>query len=202
MSWSRRGFALGCLISALCARPRLADTAPAASLAGQLLVAPPDMIDPRFARAVILMVRHDDQGALGLILNRPLGEKTLAEILTAIGGDPADAQGSIAIFEGGPVEPARGFVVHSAEYRIPGTVVPAAGVAVTGSLDLLRAIATGKGPRRRMLMLGYAGWAPGQLEAEMFGRDWGALEARPDLVFDTDRGKLWRTVRAQETETL
>ncbi len=191
----RRGFVLGCLLAATPLRSLLSAESPPpidSSLTGQLLVAAPEMDDPRFSHTVILVVQHDAaQGALGLAINQPVGEKTVAELLTAIGEDPGDAQGTIALFAGGPLAPSMGFVVHSGEYRLATTIMLDNDLAVTSTSWVLHDIGAGKGPRKRMMMLGYAGWAPGQLEAELSGRVWVLAADATDLVFDMDRAKVW-----------
>ncbi|MGH7154058.1 MAG: YqgE/AlgH family protein [Acetobacteraceae bacterium] len=205
MMSSRRRFALACLLAAVPARALAvpeADAPAADPQAGQLLVAAPGMSDPRFARTVILMVKHDTRGALGLAINRPVGDKTVAELLRAFGEDPGRAQGTLAVFAGGPLQPQAGFVVHSGEYRLPETVALDQQVAVSPPRPVLRDIADGHGPRKRMLILGYAGWAPRQLEAEMSLGAWVTAVGSPELVFDMDRTKLWEAAFARRILSL
>src|SRR5262249_28245099 len=134
------------------------------SLAGQLLIAAPSMGDPRFAQTVILMVRHDRNGGFGIVINRPLGERRLAVLLEAPGEKDAAAEGSVRIFMGGPVQPEIGFVVHSSEYHLSGTIDVDGHVAVTSSREILHDIAHQQGPRQALVAFGYAGWGAGQLE--------------------------------------
>ena len=179
-----------------------AQAPPTASLTGQLLVASPTMGDPRFARTVILMVRHDKDGALGIVINRLVGERPLAALLETLGEKDTTATGQVRIFAGGPVQPEIGFVVHSTDYRRPTTVDVNARVAMTSSREILRDIGTDKGPQKSLIAFGYAGWAPGQLEGELARRDWGVAPGESKLIFDEDRDKVWDTAFAQRTQDL
>lgn len=172
------------------------------SLAGQLLIAAPTIGDPRFAHTVILMVRHDKEGAFGIVINRPVGERSIAELLEASGEDAKDIAGNIRIFAGGPVQPDLGFVVHSTEYRRDGTIDVDGHVAMTGSREILRDIGQHKGPEKSLFALGYAGWGPGQLESEMARHDWFTAPEEPKLVFDDDRGNLWEEAMTRRTREL
>jgi putative transcriptional regulator len=172
------------------------------SLKGQLLIATPAMRDPRFDRAVILMVRHDGDGAMGIVINRTLGEKPLAEILAAFGAKDAAATGNVSIFLGGPVQLEVSFVVHSTDYRRPDTLDIDARFAATPSREVLRDIAGNAGPMKRLIAFGYAGWAPGQLEAELARNVWYTAPADPSLVFDDDRDKVWERATARRTQDL
>jgi putative transcriptional regulator len=168
----------------------------AASLTGQLLVATPEMQDPRFARTVLYMLHHDASGAEGLVLNRPLGDLPFATLLQQMKMDSAGATGSVRLHAGGPVEPVRIFVLHTAEYAAEGTRVIKDGIALTQQPVILSAIAQGKGPRRTFFALGDAGWAPGQLEAEMKAGAWVRAAADQAIVFDTEDERKWE--RAME----
>ena len=163
----------------------------APGLTGQLLVATPEMQDPRFAHTVIYMVHHDGSGAQGLVLNRPLGEVPLAALLQQMRMESAGATGTVRLHSGGPVEPLLMFVLHTAEYATEGTRVIKDGISLTQQTAILGAIAQGKGPRRALFALGYAGWAPGQLEAEMKAGAWVRAPADEALVFDTDYERKW-----------
>jgi putative transcriptional regulator len=167
------------------------------SLAGQLLVATPEMPDPRFAGTVIYMVRHDSAGALGLALNRPIGTVPLAQLLERLGLESEGVSGNIRVHSGGPVDGGRGFVLHTAEYSRNGTVKVNEMVAVTFQPEVLRDIAAGAGPRRALFALGYAGWAPGQLEAEIKAGGWVGVPADEALVFDEDYEGKWRRAMAR-----
>lgn len=186
------------LLSGALGRASLTQSAPVApgSLAGQFLIASPSMGDPRFARTVIFMVKHDRSGALGIVINRPLGERPVAELLRALGDNP-EGEGRLPIFLGGPVEPGVGFVLHSAEYRRAETVDVDGRVALTSSRGALRDIATGKGPKKTIVAFGYSGWAAGQLEAELKTDAWVVSPADLDLIFDEDRDKLWGSAMAR-----
>jgi putative transcriptional regulator len=174
----------------------------AASLAGQLLIASPTIGDQRFAHTVILMVRHDKEGAFGIVINRPVGERSIADLLEATGQDDADVAGIVRVFAGGPVQPELGFVVHSAEYRRAETIDVDGRVAMTGSRQILLDIGHSHGPAKTLFALGYAGWGPGQLEDEMTRNSWFTTPEEPRLVFDDDRGNLWDEVMARRTREL
>jgi putative transcriptional regulator len=172
------------------------------SLAGQLLVATPGMADPRFYQSVILMVRHDSDGALGVIINRPLAERPLASVLQAVGIDDPGVSGTIRIFIGGPVQPEVGFVVHSREYHRPETLIVDDHVAMTSSREILRDIATKHGPKQNLIAFGYAGWGAGQLENELERRAWYIAADDPALIFEQDRDKVWDEAVKHRTQDL
>jgi putative transcriptional regulator len=163
----------------------------APTLTGQLLIASPRIGDPRFRHTVILMVRHDRTGALGVVINRPVAERSLAVLLDEPGDKDLAEAGAVRIFAGGPVQPEIGFIVHSADYERQETVRVSSELAVTGSLDVLRDMARGKGPAKVLVALGYAGWGSGQLEAELARGDWLVIPADPELVFDMLRERVW-----------
>jgi putative transcriptional regulator len=173
-----------------------------ASLAGQILIASPGLRDPRFDHTVILMVRHSPGGALGIVLNRPLGERPLASLLDAIGERNEGVTGSLRIFYGGPVQPEIGFVVHDADYHRPETVEIDGHVAMTSSREVLRAIVDQHGPQKMLVAFGYAGWGAGQLESELAQRAWFTAPEDPKLIFDEDRDKLWDHALAHRTQDL
>jgi putative transcriptional regulator len=173
-----------------------------ASLAGQLLIASPSLRDQRFDHAVVLMVRHRPGGALGIVINRPLGERPLASLLEAIGEKNSTAAGSLRIYYGGPVQPEIGFVVHSADYHGPETVEIDGRVAMTSSREVLRDIAGGHGPQKLLVAFGYAGWAAGQLEGELAQRAWFTAAADGKLIFDQDRDKVWDDAVTHRTQDL
>jgi putative transcriptional regulator len=172
------------------------------SLAGQLLVATPAMGDPRFAQTVIFMARHDKDGAFGIVINKPVGERTLASLLESLGEKEAGIEGSIRVFAGGPVQPEIGFVVHSADYRRTETIVVDSRVGVTSSREILRDMGHKQGPQKSLLAFGYAGWGPGQLEGEMAGRAWFTAEEDMGLIFDFDRAKVWDEAMKRRTQDL
>jgi putative transcriptional regulator len=160
-------------------------------------VASEEMGDPRFVDSVILMIHHDAGGAMGIIVNRPLGEVPTATLLQSMGLDATGARGTVRLHYGGPVEPRHGLTLHTTEYAIEGTLRVIAGVAVTGNPEILRAIGTGKGPKRSLIALGYAGWAPGQLEREMKAGGWFTVPADDALVFDENYEKKWERAKAR-----
>jgi putative transcriptional regulator len=188
-----------CLGAAL---PTVAQAPPSASLAGQLLVASPSMGDPRFARTVILMVRRDKDSAFGIVVNRPIGERPLEDLLKMLGEKDATAGGTVRIFYGGPVQPEIGFVIHSSEYRQPGTIDITGRVAMTASREILRDIGNNSGPTKSLVAFGYAGWGPGQLEGELARRDWSTAGGDSKLIFDEDRDKVWDVAFSQRTQDL
>jgi putative transcriptional regulator len=179
-----------------------ADAPDIASLTGQLLIASPNIGDPRFAHTVILMVKHDKEGALGIVINRPVGEKSIASLLEAPGEDVSDIEGTLRVFAGGPVQPELGFVVHSAEYRRDDTIDVDGRVAMTASRQILRDIGHHRGPEKTLFALGYAGWGPGQLETELGHHDWFTAPEEPKLIFDDDRANLWDDAMARRTREL
>jgi putative transcriptional regulator len=175
---------------------------PSTSLAGQLLIAAPSMGDPRFFQTVVLMARHDKNGAFGIVINRPMGERPLASLLEALGENDAGVEGNVRIFAGGPVQRDLGFVVHSADYRRPGTVDIDGRVAVTSNRDILRDIAHRQGPNKSLIAFGYAGWGPGQLEGELALRAWFTAAEDARLIFDEDRDKVWDEAMKRRTQDL
>jgi putative transcriptional regulator len=192
------------LISGIAA---MADDAPpvADPPAGQLLIASAEIQDPRFQQTVILLLRHDATGAFGIVINRPFGKRPLATLLSEMDGkDSRDStiEGTIRVFLGGPVQPQLGFVVHSAEYRLPETLVVGDQLAMTANREVLRDIAHHKGPVKCLFALGYAGWGAGQLEGEIAHHRWFTAPAEPDLVFDAERDTVWEKALARRTREL
>ncbi|MBS7810817.1 YqgE/AlgH family protein [Roseococcus pinisoli] len=166
-------------------------------LAGQLLVAMPNLRDPHFAGSVIVLCAHSAGGAMGLILNQPIPKLSFEELLKQVGVEPLPPQRSIRLVSGGPVEESRGFVLHSGEWKAEGSLPVEGGYALTASLDILKAIASGGGPRQGLLALGYAGWGAGQLEAEIARNDWLSVPADEDLLFGGDDDTRWRRALAK-----
>ena len=160
-------------------------------LTGQLLVAMPAMSDPRFERSVIYMCAHTEDGAMGLVINRELDTISFPDLLEQIGIEAAPPENAIRILFGGPVEQSRGFVLHSSDYKLDGTLEVDGSIALTASVDILKAIAEGDGPAQRLLALGYAGWGPGQLEGEIQQNGWLHAPADLDLVFGLDLESRW-----------
>jgi putative transcriptional regulator len=172
------------------------------SLAGQLLVASPDMGDPRFYHAVILVVRHDRNGALGIIINRPVEDRPLSNLLEALGEKGTGVVGSVRIFAGGPVQPEIGFVLHSADYRHAETVDIDGRVVMTSSSQVLRDIGNRQGPSKSLVAFGYAGWRAGQLEGELAQRAWFMAAGDEKLIFDEDRDAVWDEAMKRRTQDL
>jgi putative transcriptional regulator len=169
----------------------------ATPLAGQLLVAMPNLRDPNFAGSVIVLCAHSSGGAMGLILNHPIPKLSFEELLKQVGVEPLPPQRSIRLVNGGPVEESRGFVLHSGEWKAEGSLPVEGGYALTASLDILKAIASGGGPKQGLLALGYAGWGAGQLEAEIARNDWLSVPADEDLLFGGDDRTRWRRALAK-----
>jgi putative transcriptional regulator len=163
-------------------------------LDGQLLIAMPVMGDPRFERSVIYMCAHSSEGAMGIMVNRPAGSIDFPELLVQLDiikeGDeiklPETAE-SMKVLKGGPVDTGRGFVLHSSDFYIENATLRIDdGICLTATVDILKAIAKGAGPKHAILALGYAGWAPGQLENEIQGNGWLHCDADQDLIFGGD----------------
>ncbi len=173
------------------APPKLEPKADRDSLAGQLLVASPRIEDPRFRETVILLVRHNKDGAFGITLNRPLGKYSLARLLEKLGERATTANGNVEAYAGGPVQPEAAFVIHSAEYSCSGTIAINGVVAASSSREVFRDIGQNKGPSKALIAFGYAGWGPNQLEAELGRNDWFIAAGDPALIFDEKRERLW-----------
>ena len=160
-------------------------------ITGQLLVAMPSMRDPRFTRTVIYICAHTSDGAMGLVVNRLVGSITFPDLLQQLNID-AQGQGEhIRIRSGGPVETGRGFVLHSSDYLEDATLRVGEQVGLTATLDILRDIASGQGPKRSLLALGYAGWGPGQLDSEIQSNAWLCVPADEELIFDDQLTDKW-----------
>ncbi len=160
-------------------------------LEGQMLIAMPQMTDPRFSRSVIYLCAHSAEGAMGLVVNKLIESITFPDLLQQLNIDEKPAGDQIRVHFGGPVESGRGFVLHSDDYVRDSTLVFSDGVALTATIDVLRAVATGNGPRQSLLALGYAGWAPGQLDAEIQANGWLHVSADEDLIFGHDFSLKW-----------
>lgn len=173
------------------ALPTDPDVSGRTSFAGQLLIASPDLRQPEFDHAVILLAQHSHSGAVGFVINRMAEKRPIAGLLTALGADGSGITDSVRVFFGGPVDPAAGFVLHSAEYHRPETLDIDGQVALTSAPDVLRDIGLGKGPSKSLIAFGYAGWAPSQLEGEIAHGVWVLVPEAPALVFDTDRAEVW-----------
>ena len=167
-------------------------SAPGAHLTGQLLIAMPTMSGPHFAQSVVYVCAHTEEGAMGIVLNRPLESPSFDDLLEQLGVAPVPPVRRITLCKGGPVDNARGFVLHTADWTGDGSLVVDERMALTASLDVLKAIADGGGPREGLLALGYAGWGPGQLDEEINQNAWLSAPASLDLVFDGEHETKWR----------
>jgi putative transcriptional regulator len=184
------------------AQPRDAPAPPPAPtpgrIAGQFLVALEELRDPRFFHTVIYVVQHDRNGAMGLVINRPLGDVPVGELFTELGLDPRGSRATIRVHYGGPVEPRRGFMLHTTDYLNPASQLTSEGVALTVAPAILEAVARGGGPRRSLFALGYAGWAPGQLEAEIDHGAWVTVPSDPELIFGGEAERKWEHALARK----
>jgi putative transcriptional regulator len=160
-------------------------------MTGQLLVAMPTMRDARFTRTVIYVCAHTSDGAMGLVINRLVGSLTFPDLLEQLEIDNPKAGEHIRIRSGGPVETGRGFVLHSADYQEDATLRVGESVGLTATIDILRDIAAGGGPKRSLLALGYAGWGPGQLDSEIQANAWLCVPADDELIFDDQLTDKW-----------
>ena len=160
-------------------------------LENKLLLAMPTMGDPRFERSVIYMCSHDASGAMGLVINQALDHLTfdgfMEQLDIEVGSDAPD----IPVLAGGPVEPGRGFVLHSADYVQDSTMIVSQTLALTATVDILKALAAQTGPLRHLLALGYAGWGAGQLEREVQDNGWMIADADEEILFNTDLELMW-----------
>ncbi len=163
-------------------------------LDGQMLIASPGMQDERFARSLIYVCAHSSEGAMGIVVNQPAPHISFPDLLVKLDVIPAadkiqlpSTAGDVTVLKGGPVETERGFVLHSADFFIENSTLPIdEGICLTATLDILKAIARGNGPHNAILALGYAGWAPGQLENELHHNGWLHCSADPQLIFGAD----------------
>lgn len=161
-------------------------------LCGKLLVAMPGMGDPRFEHSVILVCAHTPEGAMGLIINKTLPDMSFSGLLEHLKIPLGEDSRKIAVHFGGPVERGRGFVLHSPDYAGgPATMQIEGGYGMTATLDVLEAMAQGQGPNKALLALGYSGWGPGQLEAEITRNDWLTVEPSEALIFAEDAASKW-----------
>lgn len=160
-------------------------------LVGSLLVAMPGMPDTRFSKSVIYICAHSDDGAMGLVINQAMDEFTFPDLLAQLDLQQTDPGAMVSIQFGGPVEQGRGFVLHSPDYLHESSLVVDGDVALTGTVDILQAIAEGHGPKQRILALGYAGWGPGQLDDEILANGWLTVDADREIVFDVDLDDKW-----------
>jgi putative transcriptional regulator len=169
----------------------------AEGLTGKLLIAMPGMGDPRFEHSVVFICAHSDDGAMGLIINKPAAELQFNDLLDQLDIPKSDDARQISVHFGGPVENGRGFVLHSSDYDgNDSTLKVSDTVGMTATLDILEDISRGSGPSAAFLALGYAGWGPGQLEAELQNNGWLTSDAPLDLLFDPDAKPKWERALA------
>ena len=173
------------------------DTDDTGDLTGHLLIAMPQMQDPRFSRSVVYLCAHTGDGAMGLVVNKLVDNVTLPDLLEQLNIRAGAIDKEIRVHFGGPVETGRGFVLHSADYVQDATLVVDRNVALTATVDILKSIAEGDGPNHSLLALGYAGWAPGQLELEIQANGWLSVGADPDLVFGPGLDDKWARAMAK-----
>ena len=160
-------------------------------LEGQLLIAMPTMGDPRFQRTVIFMCAHSAQGAMGLVVNKLADQIDFTDLLEQLSIEVPVIRREVMVHAGGPVETGRGFVLHTADYRQDSTLMVSEEIGLTATADILKSIAGGGGPSHSLLALGYAGWAPGQLDSEIQANGWLHVPADLELVFDRDLDSKW-----------
>src|ERR1700679_1877124 len=163
-----------------------AATSPAATLVGRFLVAAPSMPDARFQKSVVFICKHDDEGALGIMVNNKVDDLPLGQVYKQLGIEVPVVTAETAVLFGGPVEPTRGLVLPSADYKRDETLLIDGGLALTASVEILKDMADGSGPKQAWLALGHSGWSPGQLDREMQDNAWLVVDADPNLVFDPD----------------
>lgn len=166
-------------------------------MTGRFLIAMPSMMDDRFQRTVIYMCAHGPDGAMGLVINKPLDSITFPDLLEQLEIPVPPAGEGIDVLFGGPVETGRGFVLHSPDYMHDATLVVDDDVALTATVDVLKAMANGSGPKQRLLALGYAGWESGQLDDEIKANGWLSVDADPKLLFDVDVDAKWAQAMAK-----
>ena len=166
-------------------------------LVGQFLAAMPAMTDPRFERSVIYICAHSAEGAMGLVVNKPMKDIQLPEILGQLGIETKTGCEKIQIHRGGPVETARGFVLHSSDYEREGTLKVNSEICLSATTEILRAIASGEGPERSLMALGYSGWGGGQLDEEIKQNAWLNIPGDEQLLFSEDFDAKWQRALAK-----
>lgn len=160
-------------------------------LEGRLLIATPSVKGEVFSQSVVYLFSHNEQGAMGVIINKPLEVAKSTSLFQQISGKLNGVIDDLIVYHGGPVDTHRGFVLHSPDYVQADTIHSDSGICVTVNVNALRDIAAGGGPRQRVMMIGYAGWAAGQLEAEIEGNSWITVPATPELLFNTADEVKW-----------
>ena len=197
LRWAWLGAFLACFIPSLSASAAVLNDR---DLAGQFLVASEEMKDPRFAETVIYMVKHNSEGTLGLIINRPLAKGPIDDLLKGFGATAKGSQREIVVHYGGPVSSRQGFVLHTDDVKLESSIQVKDGIAMTSDVQMIEAIATGRGPKQALFLLGYTGWAPGQLAAEIQRQSWFVIPADKMMIFDPDAEKKWtRALERRQT---
>ncbi len=166
-------------------------------LNGKILIAMPGMTDPRFDHSIVFMCSHSDEGAMGLIVNKPADDLTFSTLLQQLDIEKTDAQVELTVHIGGPVEPGRGFILHSGDYvSNESTLRVTAEFGMTATMDVIKDISSGAGPKRCIFAMGYAGWGPGQLEGEIAANGWLVCDSSSDLVFSGEDQMKWSAALA------
>lgn len=200
------GFLVALLLAPAPAAVAQETTPPASSLKGKFLVADPSMPDPRFAGTVIFMIAHSDQGAVGIVINRPAARRPVPELMRALGLDVPEREPpsttELELFWGGPVEGDRVLLVHSDEYKTGSTAAIAPGIALSAPKDVLADVTRGRGPKQLLLAVGYAGWSPGQLERELEQTGWAVIGAGAEFLFGGDHAGKWERAWKMRTQEL
>lgn len=160
-------------------------------LTGQFLLAMPHLSDPRFEKVVIFICGHDSNGAMGLVVNKRLGDLTLQGLLEYLNLPQESIKRDLPIYFGGPIDTGRGFILHSNDFSHPGTVSLTDAISLTATVDVLESIALGGGPRDCLLAMGYIGWGPGQLDSELHSNRWLQIESDAEILFHTPIEKKW-----------
>ena len=197
LRWAWLGAFLACFIPSLTASAAVLNDG---DLAGQFLVASEEMKDPRFVETVIYLVKHNSEGTLGLIINRPLAKGPIDDLLKGFGATAKDSKREIVVHYGGPVSSRQGFVLHTDDVKLESSIQVKDGIAMTSDVQMIEAIATGHGPKQSLFLLGYTGWAPGQLAAEIQSQAWFVIPADKMMIFDPDAEKKWtRALERRQT---
>jgi putative transcriptional regulator len=184
-------------------KPQGSDASARGYLDGQMLIASPSMSDDRFAKTLVYICAHSPEGAMGIVVNQPASNIKFPDLLVQLNVVPdgesiqvSTRHDDVMVLKGGPVETGRGFVLHSADFFIENSTLQIdEGICLTATVDILKAIATGDGPASAILALGYAGWAPGQLEAEIQNNGWLHCAADPELIFGEPERKYEKAMR-------
>ena len=190
--WRNPAYRLLLILLALSQPTRIALAEQELYVTGELLVATEEMKDPRFAETVVYIVKHNEEGAFGLVINRPLAKGPIADLLKGFGVESKEAKGEIILHYGGPVGEQRGFVLHSDDFILDTSTALRDGLALTTDPALIQALSQGKGPSQYLMMFGYAGWAPGQLENEIKAQAWFTIPADKALIFEKEAAKKWQ----------